>query len=233
MVSTPTRVGVVGANARFGSAKDSHIPALRALLNFPLAAVATRNEDRAREAAKAFGARASFGNTTQTVRLVALHALVLKGMRSHIMKCKLKIAAVVLMLGTATAATAQTPTQTHPFVERFRQMQLLVSGNAGLKTPPVFRDTADAPVGNESFAERFASMQRAAGYPFAFDAPPSATTQAADPVGNESFSERFREMQAASSNSSQFGFQPGADELASEANSTLVVATPLRGVTRR
>jgi len=150
------------------------------------------------------------------------------------MKCTLKIATVGLILGP-TVATAQTPTarQTHPFVERYRQMQSLVTGNPYLKpAPPVFRDTADAPMGHESFAERFASMQRDAGYPFAFDAPARATTQAADPVGNESFSERFREMQAASSDSGQWGFQPGTDEIASEANSTLVVATPLRGFTR-
>jgi predicted dehydrogenase len=68
MVSTPIRVGLVGANARFGWAKDSHIPALQALPNFTLAAVSTRNEDSAREAAKVFGARASFGNFRQLVQ---------------------------------------------------------------------------------------------------------------------------------------------------------------------
>ena len=62
MVSTPIRVGMVGANARFGWAKDSHIPALQALPDFALAAVATRNDESAREAARIFGARASFGN---------------------------------------------------------------------------------------------------------------------------------------------------------------------------
>ena len=64
---SPIRVGLVGANARFGWAKDSHIPALRALPNFTLAAVATRKEDSAREAAEVFGARASFGNFHQLV----------------------------------------------------------------------------------------------------------------------------------------------------------------------
>ena len=68
MVSTPIRVGVVGANARSGWAKDSHIPALRALPNFTLAAIATRNEDSAREAAKAFGAGASFSNFRKLVQ---------------------------------------------------------------------------------------------------------------------------------------------------------------------
>jgi predicted dehydrogenase len=68
MVSTSLRVGVVGANARFGWAKHSHIPALQALPNITLAAVATRNEDSAREAAGVFGARASFGNFRQLVQ---------------------------------------------------------------------------------------------------------------------------------------------------------------------
>jgi predicted dehydrogenase len=68
MVSTPIRVGVVGANVRFGWARNSHIPALQALSDFTLAAVATRNEDSAREASKAFGARAGFGNFRQLVQ---------------------------------------------------------------------------------------------------------------------------------------------------------------------
>jgi predicted dehydrogenase len=62
MVSTPIRVGLVGANAHFGWAKDSHIPALQALPDFALAAVATRNYESAREAARVFGAQASFSN---------------------------------------------------------------------------------------------------------------------------------------------------------------------------
>jgi hypothetical protein len=151
------------------------------------------------------------------------------------MKCTLKIATVVLMLGT-TVATAQTPTQAQPFVERYRQMQSLVTFNPSLKpTPPVFRDIADAPIGHEPFAERFASMQQAsANSPEpVFEAPPRPATVAADPVGNESFAERFREMQAASSNSGQFGFHPGRDDLASESPTSLVVAMPLRSVTRQ
>jgi len=68
MASTPIRVGLVGAHARFGWAQHSHIPALQALPDFSLAAVATRNEDSAREAAKVFGARASYGNFRQLVQ---------------------------------------------------------------------------------------------------------------------------------------------------------------------
>jgi hypothetical protein len=150
------------------------------------------------------------------------------------MKSTLKIATVVLMLGT-TVATAQTPTQAHPFVERYRQMQSLVTFNWYTKaTAPALRDTADAPIGHESFAERFASMQLAsANSPVPeFEAPPAPTRVAADPVGTESFTERFREMQAASSNSGQFGFHPGSNDLASESPTSLVAGMPLRSVTR-
>ena len=150
------------------------------------------------------------------------------------MKCTLKIATVVLMLGT-TVAMAQTPPQAQPFVERYRQMQTLVTFNWYSKgTAPVLRDTTDAPIGHESFAERFASMQRAsADSPVpVFEAPPRPATVAADPVGNESFAERFRDMQAASSNSGQFGLHPGSNDLASESPTSLVVGMPLRSLAR-
>jgi len=50
------------------------------------------------------------------------------------MKCTLKIATVVLMLGT-TVATAQTPTQAHPFVERYLQMESLNTGKPVCEAP--------------------------------------------------------------------------------------------------
>jgi predicted dehydrogenase len=49
-------VGIVGANARTGWAKLSHLPAIKGLAGLRVAAVATRNEQSAREAAEAFGA---------------------------------------------------------------------------------------------------------------------------------------------------------------------------------
>src|ERR1700724_394385 len=50
------RVGIVGANAKSGWAKVSHVPAINGLYGVKLSAVATRNEQSAREAAKVFGA---------------------------------------------------------------------------------------------------------------------------------------------------------------------------------
>ena len=49
-------VGIVGANNKAGWAKMSHVPAIKSLPGLKLAAVATRNEQSAREAAEVFGA---------------------------------------------------------------------------------------------------------------------------------------------------------------------------------
>jgi predicted dehydrogenase len=51
------RVGIVGANAKSSWTKVSHVPAINGLPGLKLAAVATRNEQSAREAAEAFGAK--------------------------------------------------------------------------------------------------------------------------------------------------------------------------------
>jgi hypothetical protein len=56
------RVGIVGANAKSSWAKVSHVPAINGLPSLKLAAVATRNEQSAREAAEAFGAERWFAN---------------------------------------------------------------------------------------------------------------------------------------------------------------------------
>jgi predicted dehydrogenase len=55
-VQEQIRVGVVGANAKRSWASVSHVPAIKGLTGLKLAAVATRNEQSAREAAEAFGA---------------------------------------------------------------------------------------------------------------------------------------------------------------------------------
>src|SRR6201993_2113651 len=50
------RVGIVGADAKASWAKVSQVPAIKHLAGVRLAAVATRSEQSAREAAEAFGA---------------------------------------------------------------------------------------------------------------------------------------------------------------------------------
>jgi predicted dehydrogenase len=62
------RVGIVGANAKAGWAKLSHVPAIKGLAGVRLAAVATRKEQSAREAAEAFGADRWFSNPLAMIR---------------------------------------------------------------------------------------------------------------------------------------------------------------------
>ena len=56
MTQEEIRVGIVGADAKASWAKVSHVPAIKALPGVRLAAVATRSERSAREAAEAFDA---------------------------------------------------------------------------------------------------------------------------------------------------------------------------------
>jgi hypothetical protein len=127
------------------------------------------------------------------------------------MKSKLKIAAVALMLGTATVAAAQMPTRAQTFADQLQQWQALTSaGTYAFHTPPVIGGKLENPVGNESFADRFARMQAEASSASKFKPmQPMLTAQAVDPEGKELFAQRFAEMQAHSSNSGEFGFQPG------------------------
>jgi len=56
MTQKEFRVGIVGADTKASWAKVSHVPAINGLPGLKLAAVATRNEQSARQAAEAFGA---------------------------------------------------------------------------------------------------------------------------------------------------------------------------------
>ena len=62
------RVGIVGASANRSWAKVSHVPAIKGLASLKLAAVATRNEQSAREAAQAFGADRWFSDPFAMIR---------------------------------------------------------------------------------------------------------------------------------------------------------------------
>jgi predicted dehydrogenase len=62
------RVGIVGANADESWAKLSHVPAVKGLPGLKFAAVATRNEQSARQAAEAFGADRWFSDPYAMIR---------------------------------------------------------------------------------------------------------------------------------------------------------------------
>src|ERR1700728_4225933 len=61
------RVGVVGANPSRGWGTVAHLPALRALDEFEIVAVATTRAETARASAEAFGARLAFSDAAELV----------------------------------------------------------------------------------------------------------------------------------------------------------------------
>src|SRR5580700_5173198 len=67
MTQKEIHVGIVGANAK-SWAQVSHVPAINGLPGLKLAAVATRNEQSAREAAEAFGADRWFADPFAMIR---------------------------------------------------------------------------------------------------------------------------------------------------------------------
>ena len=67
--ATPIRVGIVGANAERGWARDAHLDALRALSStFTISAVSARDLTQAAAAAEYFGAQLAFGDSRELVR---------------------------------------------------------------------------------------------------------------------------------------------------------------------
>jgi len=68
MTTRPVRVGIVGANATRGWARDAHLAALRALPEFTIASVSARTQDIADGAATHFGALRAYGDSLEMVR---------------------------------------------------------------------------------------------------------------------------------------------------------------------
>ena len=61
-MSKPLRVGIIGASAEGGWARDGHVPAVQGLNGLEFAAVATNSQDTANASAKAFGVPAAYGS---------------------------------------------------------------------------------------------------------------------------------------------------------------------------
>jgi predicted dehydrogenase len=57
MATEIIRVGIIGANVRYGWGRDTHVPALSALAAFEITAVCTRRHETVDETAKHFGGR--------------------------------------------------------------------------------------------------------------------------------------------------------------------------------
>ena len=61
-------VGIIGASAERGWAKDSHVPAVQKLTGLRLAAVASGNQAKAAAAARAFGAKIGYGDAQDLIQ---------------------------------------------------------------------------------------------------------------------------------------------------------------------
>lgn len=61
-------VGIAGANAERGWARDAHLDALRALPGFTITAISARTQDIADHAARHFGAAAAYADSLEMVR---------------------------------------------------------------------------------------------------------------------------------------------------------------------
>ena len=62
------QVGIIGASADRGWAKISHVPAVQKLVGLELGAVASGSQSKADAAAKAFGAKAAYGDAKELFR---------------------------------------------------------------------------------------------------------------------------------------------------------------------
>ncbi|MBF6053978.1 oxidoreductase [Streptomyces eurocidicus] len=94
MEAKKIRVGVIGANAERGWALRAHLPALRALPDYEITAVATRSPDSARAAARVFGAAHAFADARQ----LAAHPEV------DVVAVTVKVPAHAELVGAALAA---------------------------------------------------------------------------------------------------------------------------------
>jgi hypothetical protein len=148
------------------------------------------------------------------------------------MSTKLKVAALVTLLGTATVAAAQSSSEAQNFTDQFQQLQALTStGTYTFHPAPSLGNSAQDPVGNEAVAQRFADMQAKSSNDIGMwqETRPTLTATAADPEGREPFAQRFLAMEAASSNSGKWT-NPAANGLTGEASGTLAVANPIGNV---
>ena len=93
-MSRPLQVGIIGASAENGWARESHVPAVKALAGIELGAVVTRSQAKADAAAAAFGARTGYADpdalfadpaidiVTVAVKVPDHHELVLGALRA-------------------------------------------------------------------------------------------------------------------------------------------------------
>jgi hypothetical protein len=144
-------------------------------------------------------------------------------------KRTLKIAALVLTLGTTTLAAAATTDQVERFADRHRQMQALSSGapTYANRTQRAASSASREALVRETFDERFARLQDESSNSSGFEASSMPTARVVKE--RESFASVFARLQAASSNSGEYGLRPDADEPTALANRSRTIARSVRG----
>jgi hypothetical protein len=130
------------------------------------------------------------------------------------MKRNLKIAALILMAGATTLASAQTPDRADRFADTYRQMQSQSSGAPAYanRTHAAVSSASRDALARESFEDRLARMQEDSSNSAGFDASSMLTARAARE--RESFAVTFARMQVVSSNSGDYGLGLRVDERA-------------------
>src|SRR6267142_4462357 len=68
MATEKIRVGIIGANVRYGWGRDAHIPALSALPEFEITAVSTSRQETADETAEHFGIPHAFADPYKMIQ---------------------------------------------------------------------------------------------------------------------------------------------------------------------
>ena len=76
MATPPLRVGIIGAHPERGWARSAHIPALLALPEYRLAAVATTRQESAEATARRFGVEHAFGDWRRMLAEAALDLVI-------------------------------------------------------------------------------------------------------------------------------------------------------------
>lgn len=148
MANMPLRIGIIGADIRASWAGASHIPAIQAQPGLKLAAVATRKEESAKAAAKAFGAERWYANpydlicddsidiVTVAVKVPAHRDLVLAALKAgKAVYCEAPLGATLVETEEMAAATGSLHTaiglqgRLNPSVRR--AIEIIASGKLG------------------------------------------------------------------------------------------------------
>jgi predicted dehydrogenase len=120
MATSKIRVGIIGANVRYGWGSSAHIPALKALPEFEITAVCTSRQETADEAARHFGIPLAFDDPAKLVQhpTVDLVSICVRVPFHHQLGMAALEAGKHLFCEWPLAATTEQARQMHDLAER-------------------------------------------------------------------------------------------------------------------